>query len=261
MTNEFSIFTQFLWRDAHIFLRRVKGYIFNYMILYPIMYSLSFGYLLPLTTFGSHDIGHATLVFSGTMLLFLQVIIFVVNLDFLKDLESERYIDYQLTLVSAPWIILERITFTALFCAFIAFPYFPLSKLLLGTTFDTSNTNWPALFMVILVSTFLFATFNMLCTCLVSSRSLPKFWVRVYAPLIIFGGFLVPWSAMKNLAPFFGYFLLINPMLYVSEGLRQAIIGGPNFFSLWISLGVLLTYLVLFFALTIHFFRKRLDCL
>ena len=99
MMNSIEIFVQFLRRDMRIFMRRIKNYAINYMILYPLMYGISFGYLMPLISFGYYNSAHTTLLFSGTMLLFLQVIVFVVNLDFLRDLESERYVDYQLSIV------------------------------------------------------------------------------------------------------------------------------------------------------------------
>lgn len=265
--RSFKIFLQFLRRDAYIVLRRIKNYIINYVFVYPALYTIAFGFLLPLTSMGGDKIELATRMFVGSAILFLQIIVFVVNVEFIRDLENDKFINYQLSILPSRLVILERLVFTTLFCFVLVLPYFPLAKLLIHTfadvdVFDTQHARIGATMLCLFLGSALCAALNILAVCfLSSSRQLPKFWVRVFSPLVVLGGHMVPWIVMKKFSPVLGYAVLLNPMLYITEGLRQAIIGGPIFFSLALCVSVLSGVITLFSVMAIHFFKKKVDAL
>lgn len=258
---------QFLRRDTYILLRRIKNYLINYLFIYPTLYALAFGYLLPLTAMGGEHVELITRMFVGSAILFLQIVVFVVNLEFIRDLENDKYINYQLSILPSYLVVLERIIFTSIFCFFLALPYFPMAKLLISTfapvdVFNTSNANVCAAALCLFLGAALCTALNVFAVCfLSSSRQLPKFWVRVYGPLVVLGGHMVPWIVMKKFSPILGYAVLLNPMLYVTEGLRQSIIGGPMFFPLFISISALVLVIVCLVMCALYFFKKKVDAL
>lgn len=262
-----KIFLQFLRRDAYILMRRTQNYFINYIFIYPALYTLAFGYLLPLTAMGGDQVELVTPMFAGSAILFLQIVGFVVNLEFVRDLENDKYINYQLSLLPSRLVILERIVFTSLFCFLLAVPYFPVAKLLVRTfapvdVFNTSNINICATAFCLFLGATLCTSLNIFAVCfLSSSRQLPKFWVRVFGPLVVLGGHIVPWVVMKKFSAILGYLVLLNPMLYVTEGLRQSIIGGQLFFPLIVSVTMLLLFITILVVLALHFFKKKVDAL
>ncbi len=92
-----------------------------------------------------------------------------------------------------------------------------------------------------------------------STLELSNFWMRFNSPLMTFGGFFIPWFVMYELSPWLGRLVLLNPLLYVTEGLRGAIIGGEHYIPLGYCLLGMLAGTVLFTALAMRLFRGRVD--
>lgn len=255
-----KIFSQFFLRDVYVYCRQSWTYIINYCLLYPVMHSFILGYVFPSLYFGSNAALAATTMFSGTIVVNLVVLANIVNIGLLFDLENTRYIDYQITLLSPRLVIVQRILFTSLFTFIILLPFFPISKLLLGSWFVTTKTSWPALIAMLYLSALCCSAYTQFYACIVpSSRRLRSFWMRINFALITFAGFFIPWHVMKQFSSVLGYVLLLNPLLYITEGLRQAILGSPEYISLWICCSMLLLWTCLLTVACWYFFKKRVD--
>lgn len=254
------VFSQFFLRDLYVHTRQSHNLIINYCVLYPMMHSFIFGYVLPTLYFGTHAAATATSMFAGTMVVNLVVLASIVNIELLFDLENTRYIDYQMTILSPRLILTQRIFFTSLFTFAILAPFFPIAKLLLGSSFVTTKTSWPSLMFVLYLSALCASAYTQLYACIVpSSRKLRSFWMRINFSLIAFAGFLVPWYVIKQFSPFFGKLLVFNPLLYITEGMRQAILGSPDYLPLWISCSMLLLWSIVLTLLSWYFFKRRVD--
>jgi ABC-2 type transport system permease protein len=225
-----------------------------------VIHSFIWGYVFPSIYFGAHDPLAATTMFAGTIVVNLVVLANIVNIGLLFDMENVRYIDFQLTLLSPRLIMVQRILFTSFFTFIILAPFFPISKLLLGSWFVTTNTCWPALMLIVYLGALVSSAYTQLYACIVpNSRKLRSFWMRINFALITFAGFLVPWYVMKQFSSILGYVLLLNPLLYITEGLRQAILGSPQYLSLWICCSMLMLWTALLTVASWYFFKKRAD--
>lgn len=254
------IFLEFFLRDLYVYRRQSGTYIINYCLIYPVMHSFILGYVFPSLYFGPDAALAATTMFAGTCVVNLVVLANIVNIGLLFDLENVRYIDYQITLLSPRLVIVQRILFTSLFVFFILFPFFPIAKLLLGSWFVTTNTSWPALFLILYLSALCCSAYTQFYACLVpSSRHLRSFWMRINFALITFAGFFVPWHVTKQFSSILGYALLFNPLLYITEGLRQAILGSSEFMPLWVCCSMLLFWTCILTLLAWKLFKKRVD--
>lgn len=255
-----QIFLQFFWRDVYVYCRQASTYIINYAILYPCMHSFIMGYTFPNIYFGPHSELAATTMFAGTIVVNLVVLANIVNIGLLFDLENVRYVDYQITLLSPRLVIVQRILFTSLFTFIILAPFFPIAKLLLGSWFVTTKASWPALFLVLYLASLCCSAYTQFYACLVpSSRSLRSYWMRINFALITFAGFFIPWHVMKQFSALMGYALLFNPLLYITEGIRQALLDSDQYLSLGICCGMLIVWSCILTMLAWHFFKKRVD--
>jgi ABC-type polysaccharide/polyol phosphate export permease len=92
-----------------------------------------------------------------------------------------------------------------------------------------------------------------------SSRKLRSYWMRINFALVSFAGFFIPWYVMKKFSPTLGYLLLLNPLLYITEGLRRAILGSDLYLPLWVSALMLIGWTIVFTCLAWYIFKKRVD--
>lgn len=260
MTKQYLIFLQFLKRDFYTFRHRITKYLINYALLYPAMYSFMFCYLMPNIMYGPGHESQGTILFIGHVLISIFVLGFSLAISLLFDLENQRFINYQITLLNPRLVLLERVVFASLFAFIICIPFYPMAKLFMGDAFVTTNTSWLSMYLMLYLSGLCCAAYGNLVSCYIkSSRQLRPFWVRVNFPLMTFGGVFIPWFVVKQFSPLFAYVLLLNPLLYISEGLRSTITGQPEFFNPLLCACMLLIYTTLFMLASWHYFKKRTD--
>jgi ABC-2 type transport system permease protein len=76
------------------------------------------------------------------------------------------------------------------------------------------------------------------------------------APMIFFGCTYYPWATL-HVIPWFQKFVLINPLVYASEGFRAALTAQFPHMSLWLIFSGLLGFSVLFTFLGLRQFTRR----
>lgn len=258
--HNMRVFLQFFLRDFYVYRRKSWTYIINYCLIYPVINSFFLGYVFPSLYFGPNSSLAATTLFAGTIVANLVVLANLVNIGLLFDLENTRYIDYQITLLSPRLVIVQRILFTSLFTFIILLPFFPIAKLILGSWFVSTNTSWPALVLIMYLSALCCSAYTQWYACIIpSSRNLRSYWMRINTFLIAFAGMFFPWHVMKQFSSLLGYILLLNPLLYITEGLRQAILGSSQYMPLWICCSMLILWTGILTILSWYFFKKRVD--
>ncbi len=254
-----KIFFYFLWRDIYVYSKKFHANIINYALLYPLNYAFSFVYLQASIYFKDNSVYMGTLTFAGSIMLPIMILTNTITFALLFDLEQNRFIDYQIILLSPRLVLLERIIFATLFSFVLTVPFFPISKLLLGPHLDLSNTSWPALISMIFVGSLCFSSYQLLSAYALKSNQIRTFWTRVNGLFITFGGFWIPLEVMAQYSATLGICVQANPALYVTEGIRQAILKSPLFFSIPYCITILLSMSTLFTILSWYFFKKRTD--
>jgi ABC-type polysaccharide/polyol phosphate export permease len=92
-----------------------------------------------------------------------------------------------------------------------------------------------------------------------NTRQISGLWIRVNIPLFVLGGFWVPWFTIFQVSNIAGYIVLLNPFIYVTEGLRRAITGSEFYFSIPTCIIGLLGFSALFYATACYAFNKKMD--
>ena len=258
--DTYRTFFQILSRDFYIFGKRLKTYGINYLLIYPLLAILIFGYVQPGVIFGSASAKASIILMVGTFALNCVQICFSLISPLMYDIEGERYIDYQLTLLPPRLLFFELITFPAIFSFIIAMPFFPLARLLLPSYFDALNTSWIGLTLMIMVCSYFFASYVMFVMCFIKrAMNVRYFWVRINWPLVVLGGFWVPWSLLKTRFTLYSWLALLDPYTYVTEGLRSALVGSNQFISYPICIASLLIFSIIFNMLGCYYFKRKLD--
>ena len=254
------LFLQFLRRDAYVHMRNLRLYIVNYTFLYPATFALSFAYLQVNTFFGSGNATLSTVLFSGNILVLIMIITYKETSTLLFDLEANRFIDYQISVLQPRLVIVERIFFTSLLTFAIALPFFPVGKLLLWNYLDTSNASWLQLIIILYLGSLCCSAYHQLAILVLKNSSqITSLWARANNFLMSLGGFFIPWHIQYKYSPLLGNIAYCNPLMYLSEGVRQALVGGPEFLSFTQCALSLFVFSVLFTVLCWHLFKKRVD--
>jgi len=253
-------FFQLLHRDFYIFGKRLKTYGINYLIIYPLLAILIFGYIQPGVIFGAGSAKASIILMVGTFALNSVQICFSLISPLMYDIEGDRFIDYQMMLLPPRVLFFELIAFPALFSFIIAMPFFPLARLLLPSYFDALNTSWVGLLLMNLVCSYFFASYVLMVMCFIKrSFNVRYFWIRINWPLVVLGGFWVPWALLNSRFKLYSWLALIDPYTYITEGLRSALVGNDPFIAYPICILALIFFSGVFNILALYFFKRKLD--
>ncbi len=235
-----NVFKQLLATDFSIFRETFKDKIIDLSIWVAITAAIM-GYVMP--AFGlSADYGSfqlAGLIASaGLFELFSSV------MKMVSDFEGDRVIDYHLTLPIPSRLVLCKImTYYALNAIILSLCVLPMGKLVLWSQFDLTKIA-PIKLLIITVTTGIFyGAFTLWLAGMLENMSrIGSLWMRFIFPLWFLGGFQFSWMVLHKLFPMLAYINLVNPMMYVMEGTRAAVLGQEGYLPFWISVLALVCF-------------------
>ena len=253
-------FFQFFKRDWYRYKKELKPYIINLCIIRPILFSLSFGYILAYALFTSEQKLMCTMFLLGNIMHSILILNSTLALRLMFDLQSVKFVTYQITILHPRLLLLQRILFSTLFTSMLTLCFFPMSKLVLQSHFITTNAHWPSVVFIIFLGSLCLSCMCTLYSCILKSSSqIESLWMRLNIPLMILGGIWAPAHVIKSVAPAVYYLSRFNPVLYITEGLRRAVLASDQFFSIATCAMHLLAFSILFALLNFYFFKKRVD--
>lgn len=251
---------QFFRRDFYVYRHRIGGLALNYAVLYPVLYAFCFGYIMPAVSTLSGQPVSVPMMAGGLIIFTLLSIAMQINYDLLFDLEHDRYVEYQVLLLNPRLLMLQKALFASCMVFLCQLPFYPIVVALLHSYFDLAAISWASLIIMIYAGAFFCSIFSLWLICIMKDMSKLRFvWRRCNYPLIMTGGSLIPWSIMASFSPLLGYCVLGNPMLYISEAIRQSLIGSSIYIPysiclIMISLFCIIGMLSLFYA-----FKRKID--
>ncbi len=179
----------------------------------------------------------------------------------IADLEGDRVIAYYLTLpASMLTVLLSYICYYLIVSMSMSVALLPLGKLLLWNQFDLANVAWFKLGLFLVIINLVWATLSFVFAAHLSSLDkLNIAWCRVIFPLWFLGGFQFSWMATHAVAPVLAYAMLLNPVIYATEGMRATMLGQDGFLSFWLCLVVMSCLLGIVMVWAFKAMKKRLD--
>ncbi len=184
------------------------------------------------------------------------------SFNFIADLEGPEIISYYTTLPLPAWLVfVTKMIYWFISSVLRGLIVLPLGKLILWDSFSLSAIHWPKFALIFILSNVFYSCLTLLVSSIIPKMSLMEnVWMRVIFPLWFLGGFQFSWFMLFKLAPAVGYLDLLNPIIYVMEAMRVAMLGPQDNLPFWLCI-LMLTLFSIACALTgIKRLKKRLDC-
>jgi ABC-2 type transport system permease protein len=183
----------------------------------------------------------------------------VVNL--IHDFEGDRVIFYQLTLPLPAWLyFIHIITVQTISCVITCLCTLPLCKLILWHSFSFSAIAWGKFTLILLLANIFYSTFTLWLTSRINSiLMVDNAWMRFLYPLWSIGGFQFSWYALYNTFPLAAYANLCNPLVYITEGMRVALLGQHGFLPFYYCIAALSFFTIASGTYAFKTLKKRLD--
>lgn len=180
----------------------------------------------------------------------------------ISDIDSDKkIISYELTLPMPSWLTFMH-TIISLASQMFIMSFFMtfFGMLFLGSHLPLAQISFIGLLIILVINNIFYATWCILITSMVKDITvLESAWTRFVFPLWIFGGFQFSWAALHAVFPRASYIGLLNPILYITEGFRDAMGIEGDFISLRLCLAALISFTMLFGWWGIKRLKKRLD--
>lgn len=256
-----SIFTclNLVRRDMTIFCPTFLGRFINAMI-WVVLTVLIFAYLLPKMGMNQNFaifMACANIMSWG----FFEVMGNVAKL--IGDLMGSKSIEYDLTLPIPQWLVFTRIALSNTLQAMaIAIFILPITKLVLWNSFSLAYASWLQFIAIFIFGNLFYGFFSLWLASMIKDMSaINNIWMRVVFPLWWVGGYQFSWQTMYDTSSWFAYIDLLNPLVYIFEGVRASLLGQEGYINVWYCVGALILASIITGYIGIKKMMDRLDCL
>jgi ABC-type multidrug transport system permease subunit len=180
---------------------------------------------------------------------------------FLADLEGREIIYYELGFPIPPLcLFLSKVISNAIAFILLAFCMIPISKCLLWDIIFLQNFNWFYLIIMLVSSNIFFATMILVIISFVKNMSkIGNVWSRFIFPIWFLGGFQFSWKYLYETNKILAYIDLCNPIIYINEGFKIAILQQEGLCSFWVCIFIICLFSLSCFYIGYRRLKKRLD--
>lgn len=177
------------------------------------------------------------------------------------DLEGDNITSYYLTLPMPSWMVFGAyMSFYAFNSAMLSIGVLPVVKLLFWHHFDLFQLHILKYGIMFLLTSLFYGAFTLWIVGKVDSlQRIGSVWMRFIYPLWFLGAFQYSYAALKDFNPYLAYASLINPMVYIMEGTRAAILGQQGYLNFWLCAGMTIFFTIICAADGIRMIKRRLD--
>jgi ABC-2 type transport system permease protein len=248
-------FFAMLARDARVARRNAVQLLFQ-TFLQPLLFVFVFGRVM--VGSGYMPNSYKSLLLPGIIAITMVFTgIWAVAMPLIAEFQWTREIeDRLLAPINIAWIAIEKIIAGMIQALVAGLVVIPLAWLVLHPGVNIS-IHAPLAFIVIILLVAIFSACGGLALgCSINQQHIGLMFGMVITPMIFFGCAYYPWSALKNF-PILQKAVLINPLVYASEGLRATLVPQFPHLSSIAVLAMLLFFDVLLLAVGLRQFRKK----
>jgi len=248
-------FLALLGRDARVARRNFIPLLLQ-TLLQPMLLVFIFGRVM--TTSGYMPLQYKSLLLPGIMALSMFLSgIQAVAMPLISEFQFSKEIeDRLLAPIEIEWVAVEKIFSGAIQGLVTGLVVLPAAWLVMGKGVDLRLPH-PVLFAALcLLIAFLASAVGLTLGCSIGQTQIGLMFSLVLAPMIFFVCTYYPWSALAKF-PILQKAVLVNPVVYASEGLRTALV--PQFPHLPVAaiVGALVLFNLAFLAVGLRQFRKK----
>ena len=218
-------FVGLLWRDARVARRNFVPLLLQ-TFLQPMLFVFIFGRVM--VSSGYMPPAYKSLLLPGIMAISMVFTgVWAVAMPLIAEFQFTHEIeDRLLAPIENDWIAIEKVLFGAAQAVVAGLGVIPAAWVLLRPGLEL-NLPSPLTFAVVtLLVALLSACGGLALGCTVGQNQIGLMFSMVLTPMIFFGCTYYPWSALANF-PILQKAVLVNPLVYASEGLRGTLV--PQF--------------------------------
>ena len=153
-------------------------------------------------------------------------------------------------------VALEKVVFSALQSIVAAGIVFPLAYFIPSTPVEAHVSSWLFLALVLVLGSFVSGALGLVIGTGVQPKQIGLIFGVVVVPITFLGCVYYPWAALGAIR-WLQYGVLLNPIVYISEGLRAALTPNMGHMPNPMILGMLTFFAALLLWLGMKGFRRR----
>jgi ABC-2 type transport system permease protein len=253
-------------RDLHVLRRELFPFVIR-VCMNPLLFLFVFTYIMPHMSGGGGAMNPTTAMaggnFSTVLLPGLMAVaimfsgIAAVALPLAQEFGITREIDDRVMCpLPVAAVAIEKISFSALQSMIAAAVVFPLAYYVPATPVYAHVKSWPFLILVLVLASLTSGALGLVIGTSVKPQQIGLIFGVVVMPITFLGCVYYPWAMLGKL-PWIKYGVLINPIVYMSEGLRAALTPTLQHMNPVVILTLLSAFLVLLTWLGIRGFLRR----
>jgi len=248
-------FLAMLARDAHV-ARRNFIPILVQTLLQPMMFVFIFGRVM--TTSGFMPPQYKSLLLPGIIAISMVIsgawavaMPLIAEFQFTKEIE-----DRLLAPMEMEWLAVEKVVAGTIQALVAGLVVIPTAWLVMGSGVALSGDHVVLFSVLALLVSLLASAIGLTLGCTVGQQHIGLMFSLVFAPMIFFGCTYYPWQALEKF-PILSRAVLVNPVVYASEGFRAALV--PQFPHLGPApvLAGLVLFNTLFVVVGLRQFRRK----
>ena len=226
------------------------------ILLQPMLLVFIFGRVM--TTSGYMPPQYKSLLLPGIMALSMLLSgIWAVAMPTISEFQFTKEIeDRLLAPIEIDWVAVEKLVSGSIQALIAGFVVLPSAWLLLGKGVALSLPHPGVLVLICLLIALLSSAVGLTLGCAVGQTNIGLMFSLVIAPMIFFGCTYYPWSALEKF-PVLQKIVLINPVVYASEGLRASLVPQFPHLSVPAIFSALLFFNLTFVAVGLRLFRRK----
>jgi ABC-2 type transport system permease protein len=250
-----SVFFALLRRDLRVARKELVFFLVR-TTMQPLLFLVVFGYLLPKMSFVGK--GYQTALLPGILAVSLSLsAIQSVALPMVQDFGWTKEIEDRL-LAPVPTLVIaaEKIV-SAMLQGFIAAAFvLPIARLVMGPIPALTLSHGGEVVIIVLLGSLAFSSLGMWLGTAIAPQQIGLMFSVIIAPMLFFGCAYYPWRGL-DVVPVMKYLVLVNPMVYVAEGMRGALTPAVPHMPLPVVVVALLVISAFFWTLGTRSFFKR----
>ena len=248
-------FGAMLARDAHV-ARRNAIQLFFQTFLQPLLFVFIFGRVM--VGSGYMPPQYKSLLLPGIIAISMVFTgIWAVAMPLIAEFQWTREIeDRLLAPIDIRWIAIEKVIAGMIQAAVAGLVVIPLAWLVLRPGLDISIHSTLEFVAIILLVSGFSACGGLALGCSMNQQHIGLMFSMLLTPMIFFGCTYYPWSALKNF-PILQKAVLINPIVYASEGMRATLVPQFSHLPMIATLVALLLFDLVLLYIGLRQFDKK----
>ena len=250
-----TVFAALLHRDMRVARKELPFFLVR-TTMQPALFLIVFGYLLPRMNFVRG--GYQAALLPGILAVSLCVSsIQSVALPMVQDFGWTKEVEDRLLAPVPTWMVAaEKIVAGMLQGVVAALVVLPLARIIMGPIVTFTFAHFADALLITILGSLAFSALGMWLGTAIAPQQIGLMFSVIIAPMMFFGCAYYPWRGL-DAVPVMKWLVLVNPMVYVAEGMRGALTPEVPHMPLAVSFTALLAIAVLFWIAGLRSFRKR----